>query len=174
MSITFRTDNIAMERDMNLNRREFMEAASIPVAASLLNFETSVFPPGPCKVFYLLGNGESNWIIARSGQEAAYWWYTELTGGEEIPVDLKISEVDPDQVISCRIEDLEERDIPYLHFLYQDTGEKIPPLHRRQEWLLGSTYRGIAAYLEKPAKIWLQEAIDGNYPIPSMICTTEG
>lgn len=81
---------------MTLQRREFLAAAAMmPLALSLpksLELQRKeIFdgvPIGPLKVFLVSDWSDSHYIIARSGQLAAHYWYTEL-GGEPVPRMLK-------------------------------------------------------------------------------------
>lgn len=128
---------------------------------------------------------DTHYIIARSDETAAYWWYTEL-GGEPIPKEVEIKEVDPETIIRCGIEDVdnlsdEDRN-NYLHAIVMLDEWKLENDCIRvkvgKPLTLGdlSKYKQaeIRLYIEKPAKLYLEEAIKNQYPMPCCFCTTAG
>jgi hypothetical protein len=177
---------------MTLKRREFL-AAVIPFTLILPSLELQrkeIFdvPIDPLKVFLVSDSSDAHHIIARSGQLAAHYWYTEL-GGEPIPKDVCIKEVDPEENIRCDVEnadDLSSEDrnnyLRAVIILESPEGEQLQDedecLHINVgkpitlEDLGKYNHAKIRLYIEKPAKLYLKESIENEYPMPCCFCTT--
>lgn len=169
---------------MKLQRREFL--ASLPALASLpllpsLDAETKAIldgePIGPLKVFCISDWSDSHYIIARDGKLAAHWWY-KILGGEPVPKNIEIEEVDPDEMIRCGIEDLEiaaTEDHLYAIIKVDELELKVcVGKDVSLDDLAKYKHAQVSLYVDKPAKLYLQQAIENKYPMPCCFCTTAG
>lgn len=85
-------------------RRDFVKGlAVLPVVAAMPALGASE----DWKVFEISDWSDWHFIVARSGQEAAKWYYTDL-GGEPVPDDVNIREVPMDELIPVGIDGINE------------------------------------------------------------------
>lgn len=141
------------------------------------------------KVFHLDYGGDQSYIIAESPEQVKHWWFTEL-GGEKVPQNAEVTEVDLDEIIRVGQEDLddisEEDQKNYLHYSFVLKRNNVEIEGSTKQWPTPSTYtpyqfnnlcepsHRFNFYIKKSAGLFLQETIDNKYPLPCCFCSTAG